>query len=133
MQVLSANPADSTGPLIMARVKPGDPHQLWYQDFWNQFGCSTSKGALGMLGETCHVKSKAFVLINKATRQLVWAGEPGQPLRLAPYSMGSNAELTRHCTLFDQASTLTRHGAWMCCIAGKLVHAFSHALHIVHT
>ena len=104
MQVLSANPADLAGPLIMARQKPGDPHQLWYQDFWNQFGCSSSKAGLGMLGETCHTKSKAFVLINKATKQLVWAGEQGQPLRLAPYSMGSDADLTRRCTLFDQAS-----------------------------
>ena len=106
MQVLSANPADLAGPLIMARMKPGDPNQLWFQDFWNQFGCSTSKGAGGVLGETCHIKSQAFVLINKATRQLVWAGEQGQPLTLAPYSMGSHPELTRCCTLFDLASTV---------------------------
>ena len=129
MQVLSANPADLTGPLIMARVKPRDPHQLWYQDFWNQFGCSR---AVGMLGETCHAKSKAFVLINKATRQLVWAGEQGQPLRLAPYSMGSNAELTRHCTLFDQARALMQHDAWMNCISRKVVHTFSYVLYVLH-
>ena len=109
MQVLSANPADLGGPLIMARMKPGDPHQLWFQDFWNQFGCSRRQGAVGVLGETCHIKSQAFVLFNKATRQLVWAGEEGQPLTLAPYSMGSNAELTRRCTLFDLASTLLQH------------------------
>lgn len=111
MQVLSANPADLAGPLIMARMKPGDPHQLWFQDFWNQFGCSTRQGAVGVLGETCHIKSQAFVLINKATKQLVWAGEEGQPLTLAPYSMGSNAELTRRCTLFDLASTVLRHAS----------------------
>lgn len=105
LQVLSANPADLAGPLIMARMKPGNPHQLWFQDFWNQFGCSTRQGAAGVLGETCHIKSQAFVLINKATRQMVWAGEQGQPLTLAPYSMGNDAELTRRCTLFDLAST----------------------------
>ena len=108
-QVLSANPADLAGPLIMARVKPGDPHQLWFQDFWNQFGCSRRQGAAGVLGETCHIKSQAFVLVNKATRQLVWASEEGQPLTLAPYSMASNAELTRRCTLFDLASTVLQH------------------------
>ena len=34
--------------------------------------------------------------------QLVWAGEPGQPLTLADYAMGKDADLTRRCTLFDQ-------------------------------
>ena len=86
----------------MARMKPGDPHQMWYQDFWNQFGCSTSKWSIGPLGETCHTKSQAFVLINKATMQLVWAGEQGQSLTLADYAMGKDADLTRRCTLFDQ-------------------------------
>ena len=108
MQVLSANPTDLDSPLIMTHMKPGDPHQLWFQDFWNQFGCSTSTGAVSVLGETCYIKSQAFVLINKATRQLVWAGEEGQPLTLAPYNMGSDAQLTRRCTLFDLASTLLR-------------------------
>lgn len=89
----------------MARMKPGDPHQLWYQDFWNQFGASTSKWSMGPLGETCHTKSQAFVLINKATRQLVWAGEQGQALTLADYSMGKEADLTRRCTLFDQVAS----------------------------
>lgn len=117
MQVLSANPVDLAGPLIMARMKPGDPHQLWFQDFWNQFGCSTRQGAVGVLGETCHIKSQAFVLINKATRQLVWAGEEGQPLTLAPYSMGSNAELTRRCTLFDLASTVLQYNVHVNCTA----------------
>ena len=116
-QVLSANPADLAGPLIMARVKPGDPHQLWFQDFWNQFGCSTRQGAVGVLGETCHIKSQAFVLINKATRQQVWAGEEGQPLTLAPYSMGSNAELTRRCTLFDLASAVPEYKIHVDCMA----------------
>lgn len=88
----------------MARMKPGDPHQMWYQDFWNQFGCSTSKWSVGPFGETCHTKSQAFVLINKATMQLVWAGEQGQPLTLAEYSMGKDAGLTRRCTLFDQVA-----------------------------
>ena len=100
--MLSANPADLSGPLIMARTKPGDPHQMWYQDFWNQFGCSTSKWSIGPLGETCHTKSQAFVVMNKATMQVVWAGEPGQPLTLADYAMGKDADLTRRCTLFDQ-------------------------------
>ncbi len=86
----------------MARMKPGDPHQMWYQDFWSQFGCSTSKWSIGPLGETCHTKSQAFVLINKATMQLVWAGEQGQPLTLADYAMGKDADLTRRCTLLDQ-------------------------------
>ncbi|DBA79314.1 hypothetical protein WJX79_008846 [Trebouxia sp. C0005] len=102
--VLSANPADLSGPLIMARMKPGDPYQMWYQDFWNQFGCSTSTWSIGPLGETCHTKSQAFVLINKATMQLVWAGEQGQPLTLADYAMGKDADLTRRCTLFDQGT-----------------------------
>ena len=106
LQVLSANPADVTGPLIMACMKPGDPYQLWFQDFWNQFGCSIRNGPLGRLDETCHIKSQAFVLINRATKQLVWAGEQGQPLTLAPYSMGSDADRTRRCTLFDQASSM---------------------------
>ena len=34
--------------------------------------------------------------------QLVWAGEQGQPLTLADYAMGKDADLTRRCTLFDQ-------------------------------
>ena len=106
MQVLSANPADPTGPLIMARMKAGDPHQLWYQDFWNQFGSSTTKWSIGPLGETCHTQSQAFVLINKATKKLVWAGEQGQALTLADYAMGQDAELTRRCTLFDQVAPL---------------------------
>lgn len=110
----------------MARVKPGDPHQLWFQDFWNQFGCSTRQGAVGVLGETCHIKSQAFVLINKATRQLVWAGEEGQPLTLAPYSISSKAELTRRCTLFDLASTVPQHS---CVLTASLYTASSHSTH----
>ena len=91
----------------MARMQPGDPHQMWYQDFWNQFGSSTSKWSAGPLGETCHIRSQAFVLINKATMQMVWAGEMGQPLSLVDYAAGQDAELTRRCTLFDMVRFLS--------------------------
>ena len=91
----------------MARMQPGDSHQMWYQDFWNQFGSSTSKWSAGPLGETCHIRSQAFILINKATLQLVWAGEMGQPLTLVDYAARSDAELTRRCTLFDMVRFLS--------------------------
>ncbi len=113
----------------MARMKPGDAHQMWYQDFWNQFGCSNSKWSIGPLGETCHTKSQAFVLINKATMQLVWAGEQGQPLTLADYAMGKDAELTRRCTLFDQVlaplDACFGHG-FVCCFACLLARLQTH-------
>ncbi len=112
----------------MARMKPGDPHQMWYQDFWNQFGCSTSKWSIGPLGETCHTKSHAFVLINKATMQLVWAGEQGQPLTLADYAMGKDADLTRRCTLFDQVLAPLDAGfarGIVCCFACLLARSLA--------
>lgn len=102
MQVLSANPADIDGPLVLTPVKPGDPHQLWYQDFWNQFGCSRS--TWNVIKETQHIRSEAFVLINQATKRMIWAGDQDQPLRLVDYDMGADADNTRQCTLFDMVS-----------------------------
>lgn len=99
MQVLSANPIDLDGPLVLSPIRPGDPHQLWYQDFWNQFGASRSNWHI--IKETQHVKSEAFVLINKATKRMIWAGGKDQALRLVDYDAGADAEVTRRCTLFD--------------------------------
>ena len=102
MQVLSANPADIDGPLVLTPVRPGDPNQLWYQDFWNQFGCS--KSSWNVIKETQHIRSEAFVLINKATKRMIWAGGHDQPLRLVDYDVGADADTTRQCTLFDMVS-----------------------------
>lgn len=102
--MLSANPKDLDGPLVLAPIKPADPNQLWYQDFWNQFGASRSSWSI--IRETHHIRSQAFVLINKATKRMIWAGGQNQPLRLVDYDMGADAEVTRRCTLFDMVSKL---------------------------
>ena len=47
------------------------------------------------------------MLVNKATLQMVWAGEQGQALRLADYAAGQDADLTRRCTLFDLVRPLS--------------------------
>ncbi|KAL3131611.1 hypothetical protein ABBQ38_007908 [Trebouxia sp. C0009 RCD-2024] len=92
--VLSANPADISAPLILAPVQDHNPHQLWYQDHWRQFG---NPGA-----NSDHVNKEAFVLINKATMKLIACRTDEHHLRLIEYGRGKGGDATRECVVLEE-------------------------------
>ena len=94
VQVLSANPADTSTPLVLAPVQDHNPHQLWYQDHWRQFG---NPGA-----NNDHVNKEAFVLINKATMKLLASRTDEHHLRLVDYGRGQSGDATRECVVLEE-------------------------------
>ena len=77
----------------MAPVRDGDPHQLWHQDHWRQFGNPKIKALVkGLKGvnEINHVDKEACVLISKSTRKLLCCGGRDQLLRVVDYAGGAN-------------------------------------------
>ena len=103
LQVLSVNPEDPAGPLIMAPVRDNDPHQLWHQDHWRQFGKHKTTETVG-IKDTDHVNKDACVLISKATRQLLCCAGPGQPLRVIDYARGADGSAVRRGVVLDTVS-----------------------------
>ena len=109
LQVLSVNPDDIDGPLIMAPVRDNDPHQLWHQDHWRQFGNAKVKNCIKVNGkevikgitETDHVNKEACVLISKSSRRLLCCGGRDQLLRLADYARGADGDAVRRAVVLD--------------------------------
>ena len=94
---LVCEPDDVDGPLIMAPVRDGDPHQLWHQDHWRQFRNAKVKNCIKINGtefqgmtETDHVNKEACVLISKSTRRLLCCDGRDQLLRLTEYARGAD-------------------------------------------
>ena len=98
--MLSANPADTNAPLILAAVRDGDPSQLWHQDQWRQFGKSKVTATLGMQ-DIDHLNKEAFVLINKATKKMLACGSHGEPMGLVDYGPGCDGPAVRKLILME--------------------------------
>lgn len=102
-QVLSVNPNDPAGPLVLSPVRDGDPHQLWHQDPWRQFGNCKTTETLG-IKDTDHVNKDACVLISKATKQLLCCGGSSQMLCVVDYARGTDGSAVRRGVVLDTVS-----------------------------
>lgn len=98
--MLSVNPDDVGGPLILAPVRDGDPHQLWHQDSWRQYGNCKTTDTLG-IKDTDHVNKDACVLISKATKQLLSCGSSDQLLHCVDYARGNDGDAVRRGVVLD--------------------------------
>lgn len=113
--VLSVNPDDRAGPLILAPVRDSDHHQLWHQDQWRQYGNHKTTETLG-IKDTDHVNKDACVLISKATKQLLCCGGSGQLLRLVDYARGNDGTAVRRGVVLDTVrpfSSLSDYASYM--------------------
>lgn len=90
-------------PLLLAAVRDGDPSQLWHQDHWRQFGNSTVTATLGMQ-DIDHLNKEAFVLVNKATQQMLACGSHGEPTGMVDYAPGCNGPAVRKLILMEPVS-----------------------------